>query len=133
MSILTIAVAAAYVQSVARLYPEGVSLVSPKREGLLSVSIQNLDNKNIYFWHGTAYESLAAQAAGTELPLDPAIWTTTQRTNFALFVQEYGEVVTPGSSLEPNVAQRLQLYSVVPIGAAKAHVKIGHASDPSIP
>lgn len=133
MSILTIAVAAAYVQSVARLYPEGVSLVSPKREGLLSVSIQNLDNKNIYFWHGTAYESLAAQTAGTELPLDPASWTPTQRTNFSSFVQEYGEVVTPGSSLEPNVAQRLQLYSVVPIGTAKAHVKIGHASDPSIP
>jgi hypothetical protein len=126
----TIAVASAYVQSIARLYPVGVSLVAGKREDLLSVSVQNRDTQPIYFWHGTAYESLAAQAAGTPLPLDPTTWTEGQRNNFAAFVEQYGERVNAQESLTPQVSQKLQLYSVVPSGTARAHVKVGLPQDP---
>ena len=40
-------------KSVAREYPEGVSLVSIGRPDLASVAIQNLDAaKSVKFWHG---------------------------------------------------------------------------------
>lgn len=130
MDILTIAVAAAYVQSVARLYPAGINLVSSKRENLLFVSVQNRSVHPIYFWHGTAYESLAAHLAGTALPEDPASWTTQQKTNFEVFIKAYGEKIDAGATYAPNVAQRLQLYSLVDAATAEAHVKIGLPADP---
>lgn len=39
-------------QSIARIYPAGVSLVTPGRSRLNYQSIQNRDNQAIYFWHG---------------------------------------------------------------------------------
>lgn len=130
MNVLTIAVASAYVQSVARLYPAGVNLVSSKRENLLFVSVQNRSVHPVYFWHGTAYENLAAQLAGNALPENPASWTALQRTNFEVFVKAYGEKIDAGATYAPNVAQRLQLYSFVDAATAEAHVKIGLPADP---
>lgn len=128
--ILTIAVAAAYVQSVARVYPSGANLVSSKRDSLLFVSIQNRSNHPVYFWHGTAYSTLADQAAGISLPLDPVNWTALQKSDFEAFVKTYGEKIDAGATYAPNVAQRLQLYSFVDAAVAEAHVKVGLPQDP---
>lgn len=132
MTVLTQAVAAAYVQSVARLYPQGVHLVAGFREDVLTIELQNRSNKPIYFWHGWAYENLAAQAAGQALPLNPSDWTPQQISNFTSFIQLYGETVEAGGALKPNVAQRLQLYSYVggQGGGAEAHVKFGSPRRP---
>lgn len=111
-----------YVQSIAREYPTGISLVSPGRPRLNYVAVQNRDNQAIYFWHGLVPTSLAQTAY---LPLDPASWTAQQRTDAGAFVQAYGEVVAAGASYEPNVAQTGPLYSYVSASSAKAHVKVG--------
>lgn len=111
-----------YVQSIAREYPTGISLVSPGRPRLNYVAVQNRDNQTIYFWHGLVPTSIAQT---TYLPLDPTSWTTQQKTDAGVFVQAYGEAVAAGASYEPNVAQTGPLYSYVASNTAKAHVKVG--------
>jgi hypothetical protein len=117
-----IAKSRAYVQSIARVYPTGVSLVTPGRPRLNFVAIQNRDNQAIYFWHGLVPTDINQTAY---LPLDPAVWTTQQKTNAATFLQTYGESVGPGVTYEPHMAQTGPLYSLVPSGTAIAHVKVG--------
>ena len=112
----------AYVQSIARVYPTGVALVTPGRPRLSYVAIQNRDNQSIYFWHGLVPTDINQTAY---LPLDPATWTVGQKTAAATFIQTYGEELATGSRYEPNVAQTGPLYSLVPSGTAIAHVKVG--------
>lgn len=111
-----------YVQSIARVYPAGVSLVSAGRPRLNYVAVQNRDNQTIYFWHGLVPTSIAQVSY---LPLDPVDWTAQQRTDAGAFIQAYGESVAAGASYEPNVAQTGPLYSYVASNSAKAHVKVG--------
>lgn len=112
----------AYVQSVAREYPAGVSLVTPGRPMLNYVSVQNRDQQTVYFWHGLVPTSFAQL---TYLPLDPNTWTAQQRLDAGVFIQTYGEAIAAGASYEPNVAQTGPLYSYVAANTAKAHVKVG--------
>lgn len=112
----------AYVQSIARQYATGVSLVSAGRPRLNYVSVQNRDSQAIYFWHGLVPTDLTQT---TYLPLDPALWSTGQKTAAATFIQTYGEKLAQDGILQPNVAQTGPLYSCVPTGTAIAHVKVG--------
>lgn len=112
----------AYVQSVAREYPAGISLVTAGRPRLNYVSVQNRDQQTIYFWHGLVPTSLAQL---TYLPLDPATWTAQQKLDAGVFIQTYGEAIAAGASYEPNLAQTGPLYSYVAANTAKAHVKVG--------
>lgn len=112
----------AYVQSLAREYTAGVSLVTPGRPRLNYVSVQNRDQQTIYFWHGLVPTSFAQL---TYLPLDPATWTAQQKLDAGVFIQTYGEAIAAGASYEPNLAQTGPLYSYVAANTAKAHVKVG--------
>ena len=112
------------VQSFARIYPEGVSLVTPGRPSLKSVSIQNRDNKTIYFWHGRMPSGVTGQ--GAYLPLDPAQWTVQENLDAATMMLSYGEAIAAGATYEPRVAQVSALYSYVTVGTAIAHVKAGN-------
>lgn len=112
----------AYVQSLAREYPAGVSLVTPGRPRLNYVSIQNRDQQAVYFWHGLVPTSFAQL---TYLPLDPATWTAQQKLDAGVLIQTYGEAIAAGASYEPNLAQTGPLYSYVAANTAKAHVKVG--------
>ena len=112
------------VQSFARIYPEGVSLVTPGRPSLKSVAIQNRDNKIIYFWHGRMPSGTTGQ--GAYLPVDPAQWTEQEKANAAAMMLVYGEAIAAGQTYEPRVAQTSALYSYVTVGTAVAHVKAGN-------
>ena len=112
------------VQSFARIYPEGVSLVTPGRPSLKSVSIQNRDNKIIYFWHGRMPSGATGQ--GPYLPVDPAQWTAQEKLDAAAMMLVYGEAIAAGQTYEPRVAQTSALYSYVTVGTAVAHVKAGN-------
>lgn len=112
------------VQSFARIYPEGVSLVTPGRPSLKSVAIQNRDNKIIYFWHGRMPSGTTGQ--GQYLPVDPAQWTEQEKVDAAAMMLVYGEAIAAGQTYEPRVAQTSALYSYVTVGTAVAHVKAGN-------
>ena len=112
----------ANIQSIARVYPTGVSLVTAGRPRLNYQSVQNRDSQAMYFWHGLVPTDLTQTAF---LPLDPATWTTGQKTAAATFLQTYGEKVDAGARYEPMTAQTGPLYSCVPTGTAIAHVKVG--------
>lgn len=112
------------VQSFARIYPEGVSLVTPGRPSLKSVAIQNRDNKIIYFWHGRMPSGTDGQ--GPYLPINPAEWTAQQALDAAAMMLVYGEAIASGATYEPRVAQTSALYSYVTVGTAVAHVKAGN-------
>lgn len=113
----------AIVQSYARTYPEGINLVTPGRPAIKSISIQNRDNKIIYFWHGRINAGVLGD--GALLAIDPTIWTEQQRLDAAVFVKAYGEAIGAGITFEPKVAHAGSLYSVVEVGTAIAHVKEG--------
>ena len=113
----------AQVQSFARTYPEGVTLVTPGRPSIKSVSIQNRDNKTIYFWHGRMPSGVTGQ--GAFLPIDPAQWTAQEKIDAAMMLA-YGEAIAAGQTFEPRVAQTSALYSYVTVGTAIAHVKAGN-------
>lgn len=112
------------VQSYARIYPEGVSLVTPGRPSLKSVAIQNRDNKTIYFWHGRMPSGTTGQ--GAYLPVDPTQWTAQEKADAAAMMLVYGEAIAAGQTYEPRVAQTSALYSYVTVGTAVAHVKAGN-------
>ena len=114
----------AAVQSFARIYPEGVSPVTPGRPSLKSVSIQNRDNKIIYFWHGRMPSGTTGQ--GAYLPVDPEQWTAQEKLDAATMMLAYGEAIAAGQTYEPRVAQTSALYSYVTVGTAVAHVKAGN-------
>jgi hypothetical protein len=114
----------AQVQSYARIYPEGVSLVTPGRPSLKSVSIQNRDNKTIYFWHGRMPSGTTGQ--GAFLPVDPVQWTAQQKLDAATMMLTYGEAIAASQTYEPRIAQTSALYSYVTVGTAVAHVKAGN-------
>lgn len=118
----SIARSRAYVQSVARLYPTGVALVTAGRPRLNYVAIQNRDATPMYFWHGLVPTDINQTAY---LPLDPTTWTAPQRTAAGTFIETYGERLGANERLEPNVAQTGPLYSYVPSGTSVAHVKVG--------
>lgn len=110
------------VQSIARVYQAGVSLVTVGRPRLNYQSVQNRDSQAIYFWHGLMPTDLAQT---TYLPIDPVSWTPAQKTTAATFMQTYGEKVDAGATYEPHMAQTGPLYSLVVTGTAVAHVKVG--------
>ncbi len=113
----------ANVQSVARLFPQGVTLITAGRPNLRFVSIQNLDNQSVYFWHGIMPSG--PTGAGASLPLDPTTWTPQQLTDAGTFLSTYGEKIAAGTIYSPFVAQTGPLYSYVPSGTAKCHVQQG--------
>lgn len=112
----------AYIQSIARVYAAGVSLVTSGRPRLNYQSVQNRDSQPIYFWHGLVPTDISQAAF---LPLDPATWTAGQKTAAATFIQTYGEKIDAGARYEPLIAQTGPLYSCVASGTAIAHVKVG--------
>lgn len=112
----------ANIQSIARVYPTGVSLVTAGRPRLNYQSVQNRDTQAIYFWHGLVPTDLTQTAF---LPIDPTGWSIGQKTSAATFIQTYGEKVDAGARYEPSMAQTGPLYSCVPSGTAIAHVKVG--------
>lgn len=112
----------AYVQSIARVFPAEVALVTPGRPHLNYVAIQNRDNQAVYFWHGQFPTNIAQTAY---LPLDPTTWTAQQKLDAATFISTYGEKIAAGERYEPNVAQTGPLYSYVPSLTAIAHVMVG--------
>lgn len=112
----------ANIQSIARVYPAGVSLVTAGRPRLNYQSVQNRDMQAIYFWHGLVPTDIAQT---TYLPIDPSTWTAEQKTAAATFIQTYGEKVDAGATYEPHMAQTGPLYSCVATGSAIAHVKVG--------
>lgn len=114
----------AQVQSYARIYPEGVTLVTPGRPSLKSVSIQNRDNKAIYFWHGRMPSGATGQ--GAFLPVNPDQWTAQEKLDAATMMLTYGEAIAAGQTYEPRIAQTSALYSYVTVGTAVAHVKAGN-------
>lgn len=119
----TIAISSSLIQSVGATYPQGVSLVTSGRPDLLYIAIQNRDNQSIYFWHGDAYEDLAAQEAGTALPDNPNDWTAGQVTGFTTMITTYGEEIKAGTQFQPAVAHRGKVYSYVASGTANAAIK----------
>lgn len=112
----------ANIQSIARVYPAGVSLVTVGRPRLNYQSVQNRDMQAIYFWHGLVPTDITQT---TYLPIDPNTWTAGQKTAAATFIQTYGEKVDAGATYEPHMAQTGPLYSCVATGTAIAHVKVG--------
>lgn len=112
----------ANIQSIARVYPTGVSLVTAGRPRLNYQSVQNRDSQAIYFWHGLVPTDFTQSAF---LPLDPDTWTAGQKAAAATFLQTYGEKVDAGARYEPMTAQTGPLYSCVSTGTAIAHVKVG--------
>lgn len=112
----------ANIQSIARVYPAGVSLVTAGRPRLNYQSVQNRDTQAVYFWHGLVPTDITQT---TYLPIDTAAWTTEQKTAAATFIQTYGEKVDAGATYEPHMAQTGPLYSCVATGTAIAHVKVG--------
>lgn len=112
----------ANIQSIARVYPAGVSLVTVGRPRLNYQSVQNRDMHAIYFWHGLVPTDIPQT---TYLPIDPNAWTAGQKTAAATFIQTYGEKVDAGATYEPRMAQTGPLYSCVATGTAIAHVKVG--------
>lgn len=115
--------ARAVIQSYAKTYPEGINLVTSGRPSLKSISIQNRDNKHIYFWHGRINAGVLGD--GAILPVNPLDWTAQQRLDAAIFVKNYGELIGAGVTFQPFVAHSGILYSVVEVGSAIAHVKQG--------
>lgn len=113
----------AVIQSYARTYPEGINLVTSGRPSIKTISIQNRDNKVIYFWHGRINAGVLGD--GALLAVDPTTWTAQQKLDAAVFVKAYGEAIAAGATFEPKVAHAGALYSVVEVGTAIAHVKEG--------
>ena len=111
-----------WIQSIARVYPQGISLVTAGRPRLNYQSIQNRDNQAIYFWHGYMPTDIAQVAY---LPVNPATWTTEQKAAAELFITTYGEKIDAGATYEPHMAQTGPLYSYVAASSAVAHVKVG--------
>lgn len=112
----------AYIQSIARAFPAGVSLITVGRPNLNFIEIQNRDSQAVYFWHGRFPTSLAQTAY---LPLDPTTWTAQQLLDAATFIAAYGEKVGAGERYSPRTAQTGPLYSYVASNTAIAHVMVG--------
>jgi hypothetical protein len=112
----------AYVQSIARVFPNSVHLVTPGRPYLNTVVIQNRDNQAVYFWHGLFPTDISQTGY---LPLDPTNWTAQQKLDAATFIVTYGEKIAAGERYEPHVAQTGPLYSYVASLTAIAHVMVG--------
>jgi hypothetical protein len=113
----------ARVQSIARTFPEGITLVSQGRPGIRYISIQNRDNKSVYFWHGDFPSG--ATGSGPALPIDPASWSPAQLADAKLMIKAYGENIAAGVTFQPIIAHSGRLYSYVEVGSAICHVKQG--------
>lgn len=112
----------AWVQSIARQFAGGaVSLVTPGRPHLNTLTIQNRDNQAVYFWHGLFPTGVAQTAY---LPLDPTDWTAQQKADAIIFITTYGEKIDAGEKYEPHVAHAGPLYSYAATTAV-AHVMVG--------
>lgn len=113
-------------RSVARSYPQGVSLITSGRPRLVSVAIQNLHaSSEVRFWHGLIPVDPFDLSQGY-LPEDPNDWDGSQTTNATNTISTYGERVKAGEYLEPFVTPHQQVYSYVASGTVNAHVKEGY-------
>lgn len=112
----------ANVQSIARVFPAGVSLVTSGRPNLSYLDIQNRDSQAIYFWHGRVPTDITQTSY---LPLDPATWTAGQVTAAGSFISTYGEKIAAGERFSPRLAHTGALYSFVSTNSAIAHVMVG--------
>lgn len=113
----------ALVQSVRRVVPDAVILVTEGRPNIKSIAIQNRDNQAIYFWHGKMYAG--QNGDGAELPLNVADWTVQQLADAKTLMLACGEKIDAGAFMEPMVAHSGRLYAVVASNTAIAHVKVG--------
>jgi len=114
-------------RSLARLYPAGINLLTIGRPDLLYIRIQNRGSNSVYFWHGRVPEGAAG--TGSDLPLNPADWTTTQLDNAKLLIEEYGEKIDSNEKWEPSVAHTGIVYSFVKASTNKSQVIIGLQQD----
>ena len=113
----------ALVQSVRRVVPDAVILVTEGRPNIKSIAIQNRDQQAIYFWHGKMYAGVNGD--GAELPLNVADWTAQQKADAKALMLACGEKIDAGTFYEPVVAHSGRLYAVVAANTAVAHVKVG--------
>jgi hypothetical protein len=113
----------AKVQSIARTFPQGISLITTGRPNIKCVGIQNRDNKPVYFWHGDFPSGVAGD--GAALPSDPATWTAGQLTDAMTMIKAFGEKIDAGVTYQPILAHSGKLYSYVETGTAICHVKQG--------
>lgn len=113
----------ARVQSIARIFQEGITLVSSGRPGIRYISIQNRDNKSVYFWHGDFPSGVLGN--GPALPVNPADWTPQQTSDAEIMIKAYGENIASGVTFQPIIAHSGRLYSYVEVGTAICHVKQG--------
>jgi len=113
----------ALVQSVRRVVPDAVILVTEGRPNIKSIAIQNRDQQAIYFWHGKMYAGVNGD--GAELPLNVAEWTPQQLAEAKTLMLACGEKIDAGTFYEPVVAHSGRLYAVVSANTAVAHVKVG--------
>ena len=118
-------IASTTARSIARLYPQGINLLTRGRSGLTSVSIQNLEtSKEVRFWHGLVpLDAFAADPV--YLAEDPTTWDAAETTAAIALIGTYGEKVEAGQYLEPFIPPTQQVYSYVASGTVKAHVKEG--------
>lgn len=111
--------------SVARLYPQGVALITAGRPELASIAVQNLESVNtVQFWHGLIPIDPLDPGAGT-LPEDPTGWTGGEINTAETVISTYGETLKAGQYLEPFLTPTQQVYSYVAAGTVRAHVKEG--------
>ena len=111
-----------YVQSIARVFTAGVSLITQGRPNLNFIEIQNRDSQAIFFWHGLVPTDITQVAY---LPIDITTWTAQQKLDAATFMTTYGEKVDAGARYVPRCAQTGPLYSYVAANTAIAHVMVG--------
>ena len=112
----------AYVQSIARVFTAGVSIITQGRPNLNFIEIQNRDSQAIFFWHGLVPTDVTQVAY---LPIDITTWTAQQKLDAATFIATYGEKVDAGTRYAPRCAQTGPLYSYVAANTAVAHVMVG--------
>ena len=112
----------AYVQSIARVFTAGVSLITQGRPNLNFIEIQNRDSQAVFFWHGLVPTDVTQVAY---LPIDITTWTAQQKLDAATFIATYGEKIDAGTRYAPRCAQTGPLYSYVAANTAVAHVMVG--------
>lgn len=112
-------------QSIARTYPSGVSLVTEGRADLLYIQAQNRGAGDIRFWFGPVPNAVG----GGNLPLDPITWTTAERTHAEGLIDDYGLSFSNREILELRVAPTGPVYSYNAGAPNNTHVLLGYPED----
>ncbi len=109
-------------QSIARRYPSGVSLVTEGRPDLLYIHAQNRGSGSIRFWFGPV-----PNESGTgDLPLDPSTWTAGEENYAESLIDDYGLSFGNNEMLELRVAPTGPVYSYNSGSPNNTHVLLGY-------